>query len=80
MTSNGMAEGRFDKSDFIYIARDDEYQCPTGERAIYRMTSEERGPKIRRYWSSRCPGCPIKDKCTPSDYRRIFLSGSTKPC
>ncbi len=25
MTSNAKAEGRFDKSDFIYIARDDEY-------------------------------------------------------
>ena len=30
MTSNAKAEGRFDKSDFIYIAKDDEYQCPAG--------------------------------------------------
>ena len=29
-TSNAKAEGRFDKADFIYIARDDEYQCPAG--------------------------------------------------
>ena len=71
MTSNAKAEGRFDKSDFIYIARDDEYQCPAGERAIYRFTQEERGLQIRRYWSSACPRCPMKDKCTPSDYRRI---------
>ena len=35
MTSNAKAEGRFDKSDFIYIAKDDEYQCPAGQRAIY---------------------------------------------
>ena len=33
MTSNAKAEGRFDKSDFIYIAKDDEYQCPAGQRA-----------------------------------------------
>lgn len=26
-TSNAKAEGRFDRSDFIYIAKDDEYQC-----------------------------------------------------
>ena len=71
MTSNAKAEGRFDKSDFIYVARDDEYQCPAGERAIYRFTQEERGLQIRRYWSSACPRCPMKDKCTPSDYRRI---------
>jgi transposase len=71
MTYNAKAEGRFDKSDFIYIARDDEYQCPAGERAIYRHTTEERGLQIRRYWTSACPRCPIKEKCTPSDYRRI---------
>jgi hypothetical protein len=29
-TSNAKAEGRFDRSDFIYIAKDDEYQCPAG--------------------------------------------------
>jgi hypothetical protein len=29
-TSNAKAEGRFDRADFIYIARDDEYLCPAG--------------------------------------------------
>ncbi len=70
-TSNAKAEGRFDKADFIYIARDDEYRCPAGRRAIYRFTREENGLQIRRYWSSACPQCPIKAQCTPSDYRRI---------
>ena len=70
-TSNAKAEGRFDKADFIYIARDDEYQCPAGERAIYRFTREENGLMLRRYWSSACPQCPMKAQCTPSDYRRI---------
>jgi hypothetical protein len=71
MTSTAKAEGRFDKADFIYIARDDEYKCPAGQRAIYRFTREERGLQIRRYWSSACPQCPIKAQCTPSDVRRI---------
>ena len=71
MTSNAKAEGRFDKADFIYIARDDEYQCPAGQRAIYRFSREENGLQIRRYWTSACPQCPIKAQCTPSDYRRI---------
>jgi len=70
-TSNAKAEGRFGKADFIYIARDDEYRCPAGQRAIYRFTREENGLQIRRYWSSACPQCPIKKQCTPSDYRRI---------
>jgi hypothetical protein len=71
LTSNAKAEGRFDKRDFIYIAKDDEYQCPAGQRAIYRFTREENGQQIRRYWSSACPQCPMKAQCTPGDYRRI---------
>jgi transposase len=71
MTSIAKFEGRFDKGDFIYIARDDEYQCPAGERATYRFTREENGLQLRRYWSSSCTGCHLKAQCTPSDYRRI---------
>lgn len=70
-TSNAKADGRFDKADFVYVKQDDEYQCPSGQRAILRMTSEERGMMIHRYWSSACPKCPLKAQCTPSDYRRI---------
>jgi len=70
-TSNSKAEGRFDKADFIYIAKDDEYRCPAGERAIWRMTTIERGMRLHRYWPSACPRCPLKQQCTPSDYRRI---------
>ena len=71
MTSSAKAAGRFDKGDFIYIAREDEYQCPAGKRAIYRFTSEEKGMRIHTYWSSACIGCAIKAQCTPSSYRRI---------
>jgi transposase len=72
MTSGAKAQGRFDKSDFIYIAKDDQYQCPAGERAIYRFNTIERnGLNARVYWTSACPRCPMKDECTTSDYRRI---------
>jgi transposase len=72
MTSGAKAQGRFDKSDFIYITKDDQYQCPAGERAIYRFNTIERnGLNARVYWTSACPRCPMKDECTTSDYRRI---------
>jgi transposase len=71
ITSNSRADGRFDKRDFVYVAERDEYLCPVGERAIWRMTTVERGQKLHRYWPSACPSCPIKSRCTPSDYRRI---------
>jgi len=70
-TSGNKAKGFFDKKDFRYIAEDDEYLCPAGERAINRMTSVEREQTITRYWSSTCPRCPMKDRCTTGDYRRI---------
>jgi transposase len=71
LTSNAKAAGRFDKRDFIYNPKRDEYRCPAGKRAIYRFTSVEDGLTIHRYWSSACPRCPIRSACTPSDYRRI---------
>ena len=71
LTSNSLADGRFDKQDFIYIASDDEYRCPAGQRAIQRFTTVEAGMTLDVYWSSACPHCPIKARCTLSPYRRI---------
>jgi transposase len=71
LTSNSKAEGRFDKRDFVYDAEVDEYECPAGERAIHRFTTEENGLTLHKYWPSACPRCPMKAKCTTADYRRI---------
>ena len=71
LTSNNRAAGRFDKQDFIYVAEDDEYRCPAGERAIRRFTTLEAGLTIHKYWTSACPRCPIKAQCTTGHYRRI---------
>jgi transposase len=71
LTSNSLADGRFDKQDFIYIASDDQYRCPAGQRAIKRFTTIEAGMTLDVYWSSACPRCPIKARCTTTQYRRI---------
>jgi transposase len=71
LTSNSKAAGRFDKRDFLYDAKSDEYQCPAGERAIRRFTTVENGLTIHKYWSSACPRCKLKAQCTTSVYRRI---------
>ncbi len=70
-TSPNKAKGQFDRSEFHYIAKDDEYECPAGKRAIYRFTREEKGKLIRRYWSSACTHCTMKPQCTSGKYRRI---------
>jgi len=71
LTSGAKADGRFDKRDFVYLPERDEFRCPAGERAVWRFTTIERGLRLHKYWSSACPGCPIKAQCTPAPYRRI---------
>jgi len=70
-TSGSLSKGLFSKRDFIYRPADDEYECPAGERLIYRFTRQEKGKAIRRYWSSVCPRCPIKSQCTQGKYRFV---------
>jgi transposase len=70
-TSGAKAEGRFTKQDFRYVADEDVYICPAGERLTYRYTREEAGLAIRRYWTNVCPDCPMKALCTTGKERRV---------
>jgi len=70
-TSGNKAKGRFVKQDFRYVAEEDAYICPANEKLIYRYTNEEDGLVLRRYWTSACPTCAIKHRCTTGRERRI---------
>jgi len=65
MTSGAKSEGRFGKQDFVYLASENVYRCPAGERLSYRFTREEDGKTVHRYWTTACPRCPLKAQCTP---------------
>jgi len=71
LTSGAKAAGRFGKQDFIYLASEDVYRCPAGEKLIYRYTSEEDGKVLRRYWTTACSICALKARCTTGLQRRI---------
>ncbi len=71
MTSGVTARGRFGKQDFRYLADEDVYICPAGERLTYHYTNEENGLTLHRYWTNVCQACPIKDRCTTGKERRI---------
>src|SRR5579859_3353711 len=71
MTSNSKAEGRFGKQDFRYVAEEDTYICPAGERLTYHYTNEENGLVLRRYWTNACQSCAIKQSCTTGKERRV---------
>ena len=71
MTSNSKAEGRFGKQDFRYVADEDVYICPAGERLTLHFTNEEHGLVLHRYWTNACQSCAIKHSCTTGKQRRI---------
>ena len=71
MTSGAKADGRYGRQDFVYIAAEDVYRCPAGERLTYRYTNEEAGKVLRRYWTTACSKCPLKSQCTTGSERRI---------
>ena len=48
LTSGAKAQGRFGKQDFRYLADEDVYICPAGERLTYRFTQ-------RRTWTDPAP-------------------------
>ncbi len=70
-TSGHKAKGRFVKADFRYLADEDVYLCPAGERLAYHYTNEEAGLTLRRYWTNACQSCAIKRRCTTGKERRI---------
>ena len=71
MTSGAKSDGRFGKQDFVYLPTEDVYRCPAGEKLAYRYTNEEDGKTLRRYWTTACPRCPLKSRCTTGPERRI---------
>ena len=71
LTSGNKAKGRFVKQDFRYVADEDVYICPAGERLTFHYTNIENGLTLRRYWTNVCKACAIRDKCTTGKERRI---------
>src|SRR5258706_486436 len=86
-TSEAKSEGRFGKQDFRYVAEQDIYICPAGEKLTHHFTNEENGLVLHHYWTNACRTCALKAQCwwasnrnrsTPSfDKKNNFQSGSS---
>ena len=70
-TSGNAAKGLFGKRDFIYVAKDDVYRCPAGEKLRRRTKTHDGDLTIYRYWSSVCEECSLKLQCTTGKERRV---------
>jgi transposase len=71
LTSGNRSKGMFVKQDFRYVADEDVYICPVGERLSHHFTNVEKGLTLRHYWTNACRDCAIKHLCTTGKERRI---------
>lgn len=70
-TSNSLSRGLYDKADFKWIKQDQEYQCPAGQRLIFKSKAWDRKKRVRVYGTKHCLNCDIKAKCTSAKYRKV---------
>lgn len=70
-TSGSRAHVRYVKADFADDPGADVYRCPAGEELIYHSTLEQQGLQMCRYWTTTCPDCPLRSRCTTNVVRRI---------
>jgi hypothetical protein len=66
---------RHDEDGFEYVAREDHYLCPSGERLGLQVVDHESRRAVYRARASSCRACPLKPSCTPhEDGRRVYRS------
>jgi hypothetical protein len=70
-TSGNQAKGQFGRDAFRYIADDDEYECPAGQRLVRHTTRQDKGKTVHSYWTYKCRMCLIKAQCTTGVHRRM---------
>jgi transposase len=64
IVSKNTARGLFGKEKFVYEANRDSYRCPANERLDFRFETQEGDQRFRYYWTTVCPACALKSKCT----------------
>jgi hypothetical protein len=79
MTSGTKSEGRIGKQDFVYLADENVYRCPAGEKLKYYYTNEEKGQKLHHYWTNACRTCALKANA-PRRRSAGLRDGSTRRC
>lgn len=62
---------KFDKVNFSYDQKRDVYICPHEKELIFKKEGLKERRRVRIYQCRDCSGCPDKQQCTSSNYRRI---------
>ena len=76
-----LARGHFERArrhaeqGFEYVADEDHYRCPEGERLSLHLRDEPRRLAVYRAPAGRCNECAVKASCTPHDEgRHVYRS------
>ena len=71
LTSNSKAEGASTSATSSTTRSATSTAARPGSSPSTGSRRVEDGKTLHKYWTSACPSCPIKPRCTTSDYRRI---------
>lgn len=76
-----LARGHFERArrhaerGFEYVADEDHYRCPEGERLSLHVRDEPKRLAVYRAPAWRCNGCILKASCTPHEEgRHVYRS------
>lgn len=61
----------FDRSLFIYLDTQDEYQCPNGKRLRLKQHQSKEHTRIYAANETECAVCPLKSQCTRTKRRWV---------
>ena len=76
-----VAQGHFERArrhahqGFEYVADEDHYRCPEGERLSLHLRDEPKRLAVYRAPAQRCNDCALKASCTPhAEGRHVYRS------
>ena len=76
-------EEGFRKMDFDYDEHKDVYICPAGEvmdhELTYKKRNNRRNYRVKRYGTTKCEQCKLRDKCTTSPSGRKIERPNHQP-
>ena len=73
-------KGLYTKEAFTYLAEQDAYQCPAGQRLGFSTETQRDGRTLRYYanWPA-CAACPQRARCTESKQGRRIMRTPEEP-
>lgn len=79
-SSKNENKGLYTKEAFTYLAGQDAYQCPAGQRLGFTTETQKDGRTLRYYanWPA-CAACPLRARCTESKQGRRIMRTPEEP-